>query len=97
MSAYVMLRDRQGRRRRAYVDHGFLGYWETLRIECSGCTERGEMGGTKYGPFGCSECGYHGVRRWRDFMTFDVNDYVPHWDAVVAAGQHKGDTRRKEE
>ena len=31
--------------------------------DCSGCTEAGEYGGRKYGPFGCSECGYTGKRR----------------------------------
>lgn len=92
MSAYLMLRDREGRRRRAVVDHGFLGYWVTLRIECSGCTEYGEYGGNKHGPFGCRECGYRGVRRWRDFMTFDVNDYPAHYDAVIAAAQPEGST-----
>jgi hypothetical protein len=39
--------------------------------ECTGCTERGEMGGTKYGPFGCDECGYTGKRRITFLIPFD--------------------------
>lgn len=69
---YTMRRDHRGVRRRVRVEDGIEGYLATATLDCSGCTERVEMGGTKYGPFGCDECGHTGRRRTTHFVPFDT-------------------------
>lgn len=65
--------DQEGKRRRVVDLGGVEGYITRWSQDCSGCTERGEMGGTKRGPFGCHECGYTGRRRRHAFVPFDTD------------------------
>lgn len=49
------------RRKRYCVWGGVLCTHEKFTDDCSGCTDCGDYG-SKYGPYGCRECGYTGKR-----------------------------------
>lgn len=67
--AYRMRRDSKGRLRRVYPFNGVDCYMVSTTCDCSGCTDYGDYG-TRYGPFGCEECGHTGKRRQRDHVLF---------------------------
>lgn len=81
---YKMRRDHRGKLRRVHRHLGHDGYYETATTDCSGCTDVGDYG-TKYGPFGCEECGYTGKRRDRYFVPFDGSAYYAALTGVVPA------------
>jgi hypothetical protein len=66
---------RDGKRVRVVEHLGVEGYIARWTHECSGCTTNGESGGSKFGPFGCHECGYTGRRRNETFIPFDPAAY----------------------
>lgn len=71
-----MRRDSDGKMHRVRYNLGVPGYIVTATAECSGCTEYGEYGGPKWGPYGCSECGHTGRVRHRYFVPFDVHAHA---------------------
>lgn len=50
------------RRRNYAIIEGEVCESASWTDDCSGCTDIGDYG-TKYGPTGCTECGYTGKRR----------------------------------
>lgn len=61
-----------GTRRVVVVHNGVEGFIEQYTTYCTGCTEHGESGGRRFGPFGCEECGYTGKRRIKHFVPFNI-------------------------
>lgn len=82
---YTMRRDDRGVRRKVAAHLGVEGYYVTVSIECSGCTDVGDYG-TKYGPFGCRECGHTGRRRHHVFEPFDGAAFMAALDASSLSG-----------
>lgn len=63
-----------GRRHRVFKHLGCEGYYVPVILECAGCTDYGDYG-TKYGPFGCEDCGFQGKRRHSVFVPLDPPAY----------------------
>lgn len=81
-------KDSNGKRRLVTLDpnSGAEGYMLWHSDYCSGCTEYGDYG-TRYGPFGCDECGYTGRRRHHVWTAFDCLDpaLMAYWAKESAA------------
>jgi len=76
--AYRFRVGHDGQRHKVVVEDGFEGYFSTVTLDCSGCTEIEE--GEVRSQAGCSECGYTGKRRSRFFVPFDIDAYSNHFN-----------------
>jgi len=74
-----------GRRVRVVRFRGVRGHVVRWTDDCSGCTEIGDYG-TRFGPFGCSECGHTGKRRCSAWVPLNPRDYDKAFPSDVNSG-----------